>query len=208
MHSTKWGTIWTRSVMTGGLILLGMALAGAATAGDRGHRRHDDGRHASRGDIRDAREYDRRLDHRGNLIDHQLDFFAFVAAASGEYALAHELDRTGDRIERRLDRRGNRAVKQARRDYRQDRRHHRKRYDRRDWDRRDRRDWDRRDRRAHKRRGHYEARHDLYSLRDGFHGGFRDRDRRHRHDARCGHSHGKHRGHKKHGRHHKKHHRH
>jgi hypothetical protein len=106
-----------------------LTMAGAAEAGDRrDHKRHksrpeahEKRRNVERGawiaekpaDLRDARRLDRKLDRRGEVIDHQLDFLAFVAALSGEHRLARELDRTGDRIERRFDRRGDRVLRSA-----------------------------------------------------------------------------------------------
>ena len=97
-----------RLIITSGLLIAGLVIASAAEAGDRhrNHRRDDARRAEAREDVRDARDYDRRLDRRGRAIDAHLDVFALLAAATGNYDLAYELDRKGDRIERRLDRRG------------------------------------------------------------------------------------------------------
>jgi hypothetical protein len=48
--------------------------------------------------------------NRGERINAQLDFLAFVAALSGDHYLAYRLDRRGDRIERRHARRGDPRV--------------------------------------------------------------------------------------------------
>ena len=103
-----------RLALTSGLLIAGLVFASTAEAGDRDHRRHDSRRAEARADVRDARDYDRRLDRRGRAIDAHLDIFALLAAATGDYGLAYELDRKGDRIERRLDRRGDRALRDAR----------------------------------------------------------------------------------------------
>ncbi len=128
------------------------------------HPRHDDGgwrsgrdveRRVSRGrhgnELREARRIDRRLDRRGRRIDRHLDVMAWVAALTGDYALAEALDRKGDRIARHYDRKGDRIVRRARRDARwhrggSGRGWHSPRHERHDHDRR--------------RRGHRHGRHD------------------------------------------------
>lgn len=81
------------------LLLAGLASAGSALATDHGDR------------------VERRLDHRGDVIEARYDQRAAMAAAHGHYARAAQLDRKGDRIDRRLDRAGERY------DRRWDRRH-------------------------------------------------------------------------------------
>jgi len=132
MHSTK--RTRTKRITLGTLLIGALAFASAAEAGERQHARHADQRdrmHVGRGDsvrdtrhgatriaaragLHDARRTARRLERRGDVLDHQLDFLALVAAVSGEHRLAHELDRVGDRIERRYDRRGDRVLRHAR----------------------------------------------------------------------------------------------
>lgn len=148
-----------RLIVTSGLLIAGLVTASAAEAGDR-HRNHrrDDARLAeAREAVRDARDYDRRLDRRGRRIDAHLDVFALFAAATGNYDLAYELDRKGDRIERRLDRRGDRILRDARHDRRHTRRHSRtdnhNARDRRDHD------WNRRDR-SHRKGWNDRKKHD------------------------------------------------
>lgn len=165
----------TKRITLGTLLIGALAFANAAEAGDRNDRRQDPrhraqidrndsvreardraSRDRTRAAIDDARRVDRRLDRRGEAIDHQLDFLALLAAVSGEHRLAHELDRTGDRIERRYDRRGDRLLRNARGnrrsdDHRKSKRHHHK------PDRREAKGLD--DHRHHAKWGHTSRRH-------------------------------------------------
>ena len=88
-----------KTFLTLSLLLAGLAGAGNALAADHGDR------------------VERRLDHRGNVIEARYDRRAAVAAAHGNVARAAQLTRKGDRIDRRLDRAGDRY------DRRWDRRH-------------------------------------------------------------------------------------
>ncbi len=51
---------------------------------------------------------ERRLDWRGDVIEHRYDHAARRAARHGHYGAAVRLDRRGDRIDARLDARGQR----------------------------------------------------------------------------------------------------
>ena len=73
-------TIW-RGSMIAAVGLATVFIASAATANDR---------------------------HRGERINHQLDFLALIAALSGDPYLAMTLDHKGDRIEHRYDHRRHR----------------------------------------------------------------------------------------------------
>ena len=130
MHSTHRKMM--KRILISGVLIGGLAMTAAAQAEHRSsrlhdgdHRRHEDVRDSRRAqdrtELRQARRVDWKLDRRGQRIDPPLDFLAFVAAASGQYELAHELDRAGDRIERRVDRYANRVVHKARK---QTRRNH------------------------------------------------------------------------------------
>jgi len=123
MHSTK--RTMTRLITLGILLTGAIAFAGAAEAGDRDGRRGREARvdrnDPARDTLREARRVDRQLDRRGAVIDGHFDALALLAAVSGEYELARELDRTGDRIERRYDRRGDRVLREARKAVRHDR---------------------------------------------------------------------------------------
>lgn len=125
MHSTK--RTMMRLITLGTLLIGALVLAGTAEAGDRNGRRDGRGREArvdrndpARVTLREARRTDRRLDRRGAVIDGHFDALALIAAVSGEFELARELDRTGNRIERRYDRRGDRVLRQARKAVRHD----------------------------------------------------------------------------------------
>ena len=125
MQSTKNGnrrTGWER-ITLGALLATGLLFTGTAQA-QSAHRyvdqlrqldRHDrHGRHAHVDSVRDARRIDRRLDRRGHAVNHGYDLLAFFAAVGGDYALAHSLDRHGDRAERYYDRKGDRLLRRAR----------------------------------------------------------------------------------------------
>ena len=88
-----------KTFVTISLMLAGLAGTGTALAADHGDR------------------VERRLDHRGDVIETRYDQRAILAAMHGHYARAVQLDRKGDRIDRRLDRAGERY------DHRWDRRH-------------------------------------------------------------------------------------
>lgn len=124
MKQSLWMNWTIGAVLAGGLVF-----AGSASAHDR-NSRHSHDHHVrkakvvrydvsrDRGQVRQARQDNRRLDRQGAIIDLQLDGLAVLASAYGEYELAHVLDRAGDHIQYRLDRKGDRRLRQARRDVR------------------------------------------------------------------------------------------